>query len=530
MQVAAFHRKIEELKTDATKEQLELERLRSSIRQAKLAQDEFTRRNTPEIRAPISLQASISNNVDLLPPASPTFCATVENCFDYSRCSLTSGFPVYFYAHKTRGDKSWVDALSNSNLYITSNPDRACVFVLAGHLNDSLDAAITGLSHWNGDGRNHILWSTSGADYSGRHNRALLVQPHFNRTSFRFRFDVVTPFHAPTDNVNVLWQSTVDLLPLHRKYLITFEGNWSGVSREKYTMKLLALVHNIDADDTEDRALVDHECSHQDKSLEQYQTQDEEFFLCHNSRERAKLLINSTFVLIIVPLKSLPPRHFQIRVTEALRYGAIPVIVGDIDPASSLPFSEVLDWHKAAVIIPAARLPELHFLMRSFTDADLFTFRRQGNLIWRTYLATPAHSLITTLHVIRERLLIPPPITNDAPSPSAFVSTKRVVMDQLPSDLEPVEPLGPLEQPKPSVSFRRNFSTILHDSNQRWNKHFDAFFLPPYTPFEPSLPTDAKFRGSFQGFRPIGDGCGGAGREFSQAIGGNAASEQFTVT
>lgn len=527
--MAAFHRKIEELKTEATKEQLELERLRSSIRQAKLAQEEFTLRNTPEIRAPISLQASISNNIALVPPISPTLCANVENCFDYSRCSMTSGFPIYLYGDEARGDKSLFDVLSKSNLRVTSNPDKACVFVVVGDVNDSLDAVVKGLSHWNGDGRNHILWSKSGTDYSGGQNRALIVQPHFDRTSFRFRFDMVAPFHAPTENLKVLWHSTVDLLPLHRKYLVTFEGKWSGVSQGKYAMKLLGLVQNIDIDDTEDHALIDHECPHLDKSLQQYNTRDEEFLLCHNRKERANLLMNSTFVLIIVPLKSLTTHHFQIRLTEALRYGAIPVIVGDIDPASSLPFSEVVDWHKTAIIIPAARLPELHFLMRSFTDADLFTFRRQGNLIWRTYLATPAHTLITTLHVIRERLLIPPPVTADAPSPSAFEGAKRVFMDQLPSDLEPVEPLGPLEQPKASVSFRRNFSTILLDSNERWNKHFDAFFLPPYTPFEPSLPTDAKFRGSFQGFRPIGEGCGGAGREFSQAIGGNTASEQFTV-
>ena len=529
MQVAAFHRKIEELKVEATKEQLELERLRSSIRQAKFAQEEFALRNTPEIRAPLSLQASISNNVRILPPEHPTSCADVENCFDYSRCSLTSRFPVYIYNDETRGDKSIFEVLSRSNLLVTSNPDRACIFLVSGNANANHDSVVKGLSHWNGDGRNHVLWSKFGVDFSGGQHRALVVQPQFDRTAFRFGFDIVAPFHASAENLKVSWQSTVDLLPLHRKFLITFEGKWSGINQRNYAMKLLGLLQNIDADDTEDHAHIDHQCLHQDESLKQYDTQDEEFLLCRNSKERAVLLKNSTFVLIIAPVKSLTTHHFQIRLTEALRHGAIPVVVGDVNPVSSLPFSEVVDWRKAAVIIPAARLPELHFLMRSFTDADLFTLRRQGNLIWRTYLATPAHALITTLHVIRERLLIPPPETMDAPSPSAFEGSKMSLMDQLPSDLEPVEPLGPLEQPKPSISFRRNFSTIFLDSIKRWNTHFDAFFLPPYTPFEPFLPTDAKFKGSFQGFRPIGDGCGGAGREFSQAIGGNTASEQFTV-
>lgn len=161
---------------------------------------------------------------------------------------------------------------------------------------------------------------------------------------------------------------------------------------------------------------------------------------------------------------------------------------------------------------------------------DLFAFRRQGNLIWRNYLATPSAIANTAMHVLRERLHLPPPITKDSPSPTAFEGgQERAYMDQLPSDLEPVEPLGPLEQPKPSVAFRRNFSTSLVDSYERWNIRFDAFFMAPYTPFEPILPTDAKFRGSFQGFRAVGEGAGGAGREFSQAIGGNVPSEQFTV-
>lgn len=36
------------------------------------------------------------------------------------------------------------------------------------------------------------------------------------------------------------------------------------------------------------------------------------------------------------------------------------------------------------------------------------------------------------------------------------------------------------------------------------------------------------FKGSGYGFRPIGKGEGGAGKEFSEALGGNLPREQFT--
>ena len=37
-----------------------------------------------------------------------------------------------------------------------------------------------------------------------------------------------------------------------------------------------------------------------------------------------------------------------------------------------------------------------------------------------------------------------------------------------------------------------------------------------------------SFSGSTIGFRPIGKGEGGAGKEFSEALGGNVPREQFT--
>lgn len=40
---------------------------------------------------------------------------------------------------------------------------------------------------------------------------------------------------------------------------------------------------------------------------------------------------------------------------------------------------------------------------------------------------------------------------------------------------------------------------------------------------------ELKIIGSEVGFRPIGKGAGGAGKEFSEALGGNYPREQFTI-
>ena len=72
------------------------------------------------------------------------------------------------------------------------------------------------------------------------------------------------------------------------------------------------------------------------------------------------------------------------------------------------------------------------------------------------------------------------------------------------------------------------------DAYTSWNgPHWgSAFRLAPHTPWDPILPSDAKFRagsGSALGFRPINGGEGGSGKEFSQALGGNTPQEHFTV-
>jgi alpha-1,4-N-acetylglucosaminyltransferase EXTL3 len=325
-QVAALHRLIEDLKTEATRDQLEGERLRLSNRQEKLAQEEFTRRNTPEIRAPLSLQASLRSNVALLPPAEPELCgAAGQNCFDYSRCSLTSNFPIYVYDHESTKAFSW---LLSGNFHLTTSPDRACVFLVFvedASVSSKLSSYTNGLSHWNGDGRNHILYSST-LDLSGLKSRAMVAQPSFARNTFKMGFDIVTPFAHVEEGKELgeVWRATPDLLPLHRKYLVTFEGTRdNGVkmgTRESndFDIKVLEHLKKIDSDNTDDRALIDYECSAADETLEHFAL-DGEIQLCHDEAERKKILMESTFVLVLAPQTSVSSKQFQLRLAEALR-------------------------------------------------------------------------------------------------------------------------------------------------------------------------------------------------------------------
>jgi hypothetical protein len=102
-------------------------------------------------------------------------------------------------------------------------------------------------------------------------------------------------------------------------------------------------------------------------------------------------------------------------------------------------------------------------------------------------------------------------------------------MDPIIPDAEPEESLGPLEQPFNSPVCKRNHTIMNIQGYELWNSWGDPFKLYPHTPFDPLLPSDAKFIGSGKGFRPINNGAGGAGKEFCQSLGGNSPREQFTI-
>ncbi|QQP34616.1 Exostosin3like, partial [Caligus rogercresseyi] len=113
--------------------------------------------------------------------------------------------------------------------------------------------------------------------------------------------------------------------------------------------------------------------------------------------------------------------------------------------------------------------------------SDLFYLKRQGRLILQEYFEDPIN---TGIHIVRERIGLPPPDFPEAPSISIFNETfKKGIMEE-------------------------GVCLLIMSL--------------------PSLPTEAKFLGS-SGFRPINEGTGGTGAEFSRALGGNAINEQFTI-
>ncbi|CAO1401237.1 unnamed protein product [Diamesa serratosioi] len=577
--ISSYNQKIDELKQELLRQQTELNRLKISVEQAQVAQREAVLRNTPELALPRPLYPDSFPKTNKPAPMAESIRCKMSTCFDHSRCSITSSFPIYLYDPDTtvvinQGFeidgflKTTIKQTLGYNAHLTKDPKIACIYiVLIGealseqeNLRNNRYAStidiktisneivnitkLQKLKYWGGDGRNHVLMNLARRDLStGSRNvfaglntgRAMLIQSTFNENQYRHGFDLIVPpiLGSPGGDV---WQECSSMLPARRKYLLSFQGeiitgNQTGVvlDSEEQSLDSFIIDHlkEISNGVHSDKFYLQFECN---PATEQTTVAgNKDWYLCGTDNSRRTILKDSTFSLILVPEKLMVSSTLlQARVYESLRSGAIPVVLGG--DQIKLPFSDMIEWKRVALFLPKARVTELHFLLRSVPDSDLLLMRRQGRMIWERYLSSVQATVDTVVANIRDRLGIPPRPVPSVHAQSVFNSTFIPLKSDPPvMDVEPEESLGPIEPPYPSPQFRRNYTVFLTQSREIWNDWGDPFYLYPHLPFDPVLPSDAKFVGSNLGFRPIGKGAGGTGKEFGESLGGNHPREQFTI-
>lgn len=416
------------------------------------------------------------------------------------------------------------------------------------------------LPYWGGDGRNHILLNLARRDLGiGSGNvfntlntgRAMLVQSTYLHEQFRHGFDLIVPPMLGPPGGDV-WHECAPMVPARRKYLMSFQGEM------KPTLRSNSIPNDIPLDasksynqNSDDDLAMDNFAIFYLKRMSKMSSHTGAFFfqfecipateqktiapirdwsLCGTDSSRRNILRESTYVLIFAPgnQEYVTTTLLQARLFEALRSGSIPVILGGDQVL--LPYSEVVDWKKCAIFLPKARVTELHFFLRAIPDADLLSLRRQGRMVWEKYLSSVQTTVDTVIAIVRNRLNIPPKAIESVRAISVFNSSfVPLRVDPVISETEPEESLGPIEAPYASPAFKRNYTLMLTQGYEIWNDWGDPFSLYAQLPFDVVLPSDAKFIGSEHGFRPIGKGAGGAGKEFCEALGGNQPREQFTI-
>ncbi|NXC08857.1 EXTL3 protein, partial [Orthonyx spaldingii] len=560
-EIAKLNLKIEACKKSIENAKQDLLQLKNVISQTEHSYKELMAQNQPKLSLPIRLLPD-KDDVTFPLPKSNRNCR-LHNCFDYSRCPLTSGFPVYVYNSDDYPFGSSLDPLIKqafeatvrTNVYVTENANIACVYIiLVGEMQEpimpkptELEQQLHSLPYWRTDGHNHVIINLSRKSetqnfiYNISTGRAMIAQSTFYDAQYRPGFDiVVSPLVHAMSEPNFL--EIPPQVPVKRKYLFSFQGEKieslrsslqevrsfeeeiEGNAPADYDDRIITTLKAVQ-DSKLDFVLVEFTCKNQPKA-----SLPTEWALCGERDDRLELLKLSTFALIITPGDT----HLVIsagctmRLFEALEVGAIPVVLGE---QVQLPYNDVIRWNEAALIIPKPRITEVHFLLRSISDNDLLAMRRQGRFLWETYFSTSDNVFSTVLAVIRTRIQIPAAPIREEPAveiphrSGKAAGTDPNMADNGDLDLGPVETEPPYASPK----YLRNFTLTAMDIYRNWNSAPGPFHLFPYTPLDPVLPSEAKFLGSGTGFRPIGGGAGGSGKEFQAALGGNVPREQFTV-
>lgn len=564
-EIARLNLRIEACKRSIDSAKQDLLQLKNVISQTEHSYKELMAQNQPKLSLPVRLLPD-KEDPGLPPPKSARLCR-LRSCFDYARCPLTSGFPVYVY---DTGSYPWADYLDplvkqafaasvKSNIYVTDNPNIACLYlVLVGELQESssftlpspseLEKQLKALPYWRSDGHNHVLVHltrksmTQNFLYNVSTGRAAVAQSTFLEQQYREGFDlVVSPLVHALSEPNFL--EVPPQVPVKRKYLFTFQGErveslrsslqeappqsfeeeMEGDPPADYDDRIIGTLKAVQ-DSHLDQVLVEFTCKNPRPSL------PTEWALCGEREDRLEVLKVSTFALVIAPGDGqvVASAGCGMRLFEALEVGTIPVVLGD---HSRLPYHQFIRWSEAAIIVPKPRVTELHFLLRSLSDNDMLTMRRQGRFLWETYFSTSENVLNTLLASIRTSIQVPAaPIKEETAheiphKAGKLAGTDANLADNGDLDLGPVE----TEPPYASPRFLRNFTYTAADTYIAWNRAPGPFHLFPHTPLDPVLPSEAKFLGSGTGFRPIGGGTGGSGKEFQAALGGNVPREQFTV-
>ncbi|XP_069335706.1 exostosin-like 1 [Eulemur rufifrons] len=109
-----------------------------------------------------------------------------------------------------------------------------------------------------------------------------------------------------------------------------------------------------------------------------------------------EMLPNATFCLI-----SGQPADASLRFLQALQAGCIPVL---LSPRWELPFSEVIDWTKAAIVADE-RLPlQVLAALQEMPPARVLALRQQTQFLWDAYFSSVEKVIHTMLEIIQDRI------------------------------------------------------------------------------------------------------------------------------
>lgn len=452
---------------------------------------------------------------------------------DLSYCPLVSDFKFHLSYNSPKSSDinpvmneefsfEKIASIFRSHRQYTNNATKACLNIIL--LYEIQDDKKNLFSHRN----NLVIDFTDGLDKNETilheiQHKAAVVTKKIKINSFRPSVDIIMPSTWNSDYEHIL-DSFSSQSPIRRRYLASYFSNPGKEINDENTKILIETLKTIHRTSIDDNFLFKYACK-----LDSIQE-------CLSNQ--IQLMESSSFTIILPPQDNFVADEYTTYILcLALLKGTIPVIVGKEEIV--LPFSNVIDWRRASIMIPTSRCPELHFILSSISHQDQYKMKYHGRFIFERYLATASQIIDTIVSTISlDRMGYPPlPVMEfkDHDFERFYPDYKptKIIANESETEEEEYQympVLGPRENKFPSARYLRNISLTLSSTYDLWNDlRLSPFKLYPQTPLDPVAPSEYKFIHKDVGYRPINEGLGGSGEEFSKNIGGDYPNEQFTI-
>ncbi|XP_014661845.1 PREDICTED: exostosin-2-like [Priapulus caudatus] len=345
--------------------------------------------------------------VDAPIPKKGDISCTYNTCFDVYKCGYNDDYKIsiYIYPFNKYVDDSSAPITSlisrefheilttiAESEYFTTDPNKACIFVPSiDMLNQNnlrlreTAQALQSLPYWN-EGLNHLLFNMmpgSIPDYNTaldvHRDKAMVAGGGFSTWTYRRDFDVSIPVYNP-----LLRDVELADKPVGEQKM------WLAVASQvlihsEYRQELSTL-----AEEYPDMLVLDR-CSSTSGSFNYSQRcQGDHVF------DYPQILQESTFCVVLRGA-----RLGQAALVDAMKSGCIPVIVAD---TYVLPFSEVLDWKRAALTLYESELSELMEVLHAISETRVVSMRRQLRFLYQSYFSSIKRITETTLRIVNDRV------------------------------------------------------------------------------------------------------------------------------
>lgn len=358
-------------------------------------------------------------------------------CFDVYRCGHRHDqvtvyvYPIFNYVDEhgkeltrqaSREFMELLEAIQQSKFY-TSDPTKACLLIPSldtlnqeGLNLNAVSQILNSLPHWD-NGTNHLLFNmlpgmlpsyTTSLEVNTA--QAMVAGGGFDSWTFRRSHDISIPVFNPARyelDSSLAKRCDRQWLLISAQPGIHFEFRAVVASLAKAHHDVLNLTSCGRASNANGNRLR-----------------------CHGNRhyKYPDILTEGKFCLVVRAA-----RLGQMAFSDVLSAGCIPVVVAD---EYVLPFSEVLDWKRAAVRIREDELEDVVGILKGFSEARVAEMRSQVLLFWERYFSSMERIAMTTLEIINDRLFphvgkgyedwndLPPGLVPPAPFAIPFVAPR----------------------------------------------------------------------------------------------------------